>query len=174
MKKILVSILLIISPFTSNAEIQLFPNFDDPLAEKNRKFIEQVHEHFSFDKSVIEIFMNQTKGPILNSFVLESACIKTLGGNFVFTSDLFESKKYEEQLRKFFISTDGPRKAKIFSGIILGTLDGAERADLLSVPGNSKLVNKIVNQHFISMLLSTNQAAFVRAAEFFFNVHCPR
>lgn len=173
MKKIVLYALLTICSHASNAETQLFSNFDNPTFEKNRKFIEQVYERFSFDSAVLEIFTDQIMGPILNSFASESACIKTLGGDFVFAKDLLESRKYDEQLKTFFLSTDGPRKARVFSGIILGTLNDTERSDLLTVPSKSKLVNKIMSQHFISMLLSTHQSAFVSAAQYFYRLQCP-
>lgn len=174
MKKILIHFLLLIASHVTYAETQLFSNFDNPLFEKNREFIEHVHKQFSFDKAVVEIFISQTKGPILNSSASQASCIKTLGGDFVFATDLLQSKKYDEYLRNFFKSTDGLRKAKVFSGIILGTLEDTERNELLSISGKSKLIGEIVNKHFISLLLSTHQSAFEIAAQSFFAAHCPR
>ena len=167
-----VSFLLITLSLTSKAETQLFSNFENPSFEKSRTFIEQVHEHFSFNETVNEIFIDQTLGPILNSFTAESACVKKLGGDFKLATDLLERKKYQTHLRDFFNTTDGPEKARVFSGILLGALNASERAELLLVPGGSKLVNRIVSQHFISLMLLTSQSAFTRAAQYFYAVQC--
>ena len=172
-RRVLIFLLFCASSLVA-AETQLFANFNNPLFEQNRKFIERIHERFMFDVAVIDIFIEQTKGPILNSMVSESACVDKLGGGFVLAKDLTFSQKYQGQLKTFFESTDGPRKAKIFSGILLGTLDETERADLSSIPSGSRLINRITIGHFISTFVSMHQSAFLRAAENFFNEHCPR
>lgn len=174
MKKILLNLLLVIAAHANATETQLFSNFQNPLFEANRNFITQVHERFEFDSSMLDLFVEQTTGSIFNSFVAESACVDKLGGIAVLVTELIESKKYDAQLKQFFTSSDGPRKAREFSGILLGGLREKERAELLSLPNNSRLVNGIVSRHFTSAMLVTHESAFKHAAAFFFNVNCPR
>ena len=174
MKKILFSLFLTMASNAYATETQLFSNYENPLFEKNRKFIAQVHERFEFDSSMLDFFIEQTKGEILNSFGAESACVDKLGGIAALVKELMDSEKHNEQLKKFFISSDGPRKAREFSGIMLGTLNEKERGDLLSLPNNSRLVNRIVSRYFASILLITHDSAFKRVATFLFASHCPR
>lgn len=123
---------------------------------------------------MLDFFIEQTKVEILNSFVSESACVDKLGGIVALVKELMDSEKHNDQLKKFFISSDGPRKAREFSGITLGTLNEKERGDLLSLPRNSRLINRIVSRYFVSPLLVTQESAFKRVATFFFASHCPR
>jgi hypothetical protein len=174
MKKILFALSLTMASHAYATEIQLFSNNRNPAFEANRKFIEQVHERFEFDSTMLYFFIQRTKGEILNSLVAESACVDKLGGTAALAIELLDSKKHDEQLKTFFISSDGPREAREFSGIMLGALNEKERADLLSLPANSTMVNNLVGSYSTSLMMGTHESAFKRVATFFFAAHCPR
>lgn len=53
---------------------------------------------------------------------MEATCVDKLGGTAALMGDLMESKKYDQELNTFFDSSDGPRKARVFSGVMLGVL----------------------------------------------------
>ena len=173
MKNILI-LFFILASHGCGAETQLFSNYPNPEFEVNRDFIEKVHKRFNFDSTVLSFFIERTKGEISKSSGTEFACIEKLGGPTNFGLDLFVSNKHDEQLGMFFIASDGPRKAKEFSGIFLGALNEKERSELLAFPANSLMVNRLVGTYFTLFMLEMHPSAFKRVAAFFFAAHCPR